>query len=64
MGDDSSLWGPLIEKAFAKYWGNYGHIVGGASQMAVRTMLGGVFESHDHASMKKEQVWQILHTNA
>lgn len=29
MGDDSSLWGPLIEKAFAKYWGNYGHIVGG-----------------------------------
>ena len=51
MGDDSSLWGPLIEKAFAKYWGNYGHIVGGASQMAVRTMLGGVHMTHHHKTM-------------
>ena len=64
IGDDSSLWGPLIEKAFAKYWGNYGHIVGGASQMAVRTMLGGVHMSHDHASMTIDQIWEILHENA
>lgn len=27
--EDHSLWGPLIEKAFAKYYGNYEHITGG-----------------------------------
>ena len=30
IGKDGSLWGPILEKAFAKYHGNYLHTVGGA----------------------------------
>ena len=44
VGDDNSLWGVLIEKAFAKYWGNYVHIAGGDPSMAVRTVLGTPWE--------------------
>jgi len=29
---------PIIEKAFAKYHGNYEHIVGGDARKAARTM--------------------------
>lgn len=32
--------------------------------MAVRTMLGGVHMSHDHASMTIDQIWEILHEHA
>ena len=29
LGTDGSIWGPVLEKAFAKLHGNYSHIVGG-----------------------------------
>ena len=29
-GGDGALWGPILEKAFAKYHGNYLHTVGGS----------------------------------
>lgn len=38
QGADGSMWGALLEKAFAKYWGNYSHIVGGQSSAAIMTM--------------------------
>ena len=28
---DGSLWGPILEKAFAKYHGNYHHLIGGVA---------------------------------
>ena len=34
-GDDGSLWTAILEKAFAKYYGNYEHIAGGQAQMAI-----------------------------
>ena len=40
------MWGPLLEKAFAKHWGNYTHIVGGMSNAALHTMQGGPSATH------------------
>ena len=47
-GTDFSVWGAVIEKAFAKFHGNYKHIVGGIGRMAVRTLVGGPFEDYWH----------------
>lgn len=38
--DKEALWAPLLEKAFAKYHGNYEKIVGGQTERAVRTLTG------------------------
>lgn len=40
-GKDNSLWVAILEKAFAKYYGNYYHIEGGFPEVAVRTINGG-----------------------
>ena len=34
LGDDSSIWGPIMEKVFAKYTGNYSHIEAGDTRRA------------------------------
>jgi len=60
VGDGSSIWGALIEKAFAKYHGNYEHIVGGAPAVAARTLHGGPSDNLWHADYTMEQVWAKL----
>ena len=41
VADDGSVWGPLIEKAFAKFHGTYGRIEGGDLTDGVTAMNGG-----------------------
>jgi len=48
VSEDKGLWGPIIEKAFAKYHGNYEHIIGGSPNYAVRTLSGAPFYSIYH----------------
>ena len=48
MGDDSALWMPILEKAFAKYYGNYERIAGGNPMKAVRALNGSPFDSYMH----------------
>ena len=45
---DNSVWGAVIEKAFAKFHGNYKHTVGGWPHRAVWDLLGGPYEEYDH----------------
>lgn len=40
IGHDTSLWGAILEKAFAKLHGNYQRIEGGDPRVAVRTLIG------------------------
>lgn len=40
-GSQNEIWVPLIEKAFAKHYGNYAHIVGGFTNEAVEDLTGG-----------------------
>ena len=40
LGSDGSIWAPILEKAFAKFHGNYLHLNMGKPFNAVRTMYG------------------------
>lgn len=40
IGRDKSVWGPLYEKAFAKYHGSYEALVGGLPGAALNTIAG------------------------
>ena len=35
VSEDSAIYGPILEKAFAKYHGNYKHLIGGDPGMAL-----------------------------
>jgi len=50
LGPDSALWVPILEKAFAKYQGNYENIVGGDPRWAVRTLTGAPYDIEFHGS--------------
>ena len=61
IGEDSSLWVPMMEKAFAKYHGNYSHIVGGDARMAARTMNNAPFDIvHHRKDLKMEALWKKM----
>ena len=57
MGPDAALWAPILEKAFAKLHGNYGHTVGGDSRRAARTLSGGPYESFSHSDSTQDEIW-------
>ena len=44
------MWTAVLEKAFAKYHGNYKHIVGGDPGYAVRTMTGAPTDLYRHSN--------------
>ena len=60
VGYDQALWGPILEKGFAKYHGNYQHIIGGLPQYATRTLIGAPYETYWHTHVDKEFLWQKL----
>jgi len=60
IGTDSSIWGAILEKAFAKYYGNYIHIKGGWPGTAVQTMLGGPYETKWHNSILVDDLWNKM----
>jgi len=60
VGDDESLWGMILEKAFSKYHGNYNRIAGGNPSYGVRTLVGGPYEIHAHADYTDDALWNIL----
>jgi hypothetical protein len=40
IAEDSSMWVPIIEKVFAKYYGNYEHLTAGDPRAAARALNG------------------------
>lgn len=54
ISDDKALWGPLIEKAFAKLHGNYSHIELGHPSQAIRTLTGSPFIIIKHDDKEPE----------
>jgi hypothetical protein len=43
IGKDKSLWGPLLEKAYAKFYGNYEVLEAGWAGTAMSVLTGGPF---------------------
>ena len=57
LGDDMAMWAPLIEKAFAKRFGNYEHIVGGLPSEAFKTLTGSPSIMYEHKDVNAETLW-------
>ena len=54
MGPDQALWAPLLEKAFGKLHGNYGHTESGDPKTAARTLSGGPHETFGHSAFTED----------
>ena len=48
IGPDMSIWGAIMEKAFAKYHGNYARIVGGDVVDGINTLNNSPYERNWH----------------
>ena len=59
-GDDGSIWGAILEKAFAKYWGNYAHLDGGSPQYAIRTMTGAPWLVEWNSTTSADKLWATI----
>lgn len=61
IGDDKALWGPILEKAFAKYLGQYEAIDAGIGAYGIEVMTGSPFTRfwHDEA-MDNEEIYEDL----
>ena len=57
MSDEMAFWVPLIEKAFAKRYGNYEHIVGGVPSEAFKTLTGSPSLMYEHSDVNVETLW-------
>ena len=60
ISDDFGIWVAIIEKAFAKRYGNYEHIIAGIPSEAIRTLTGSPYTMHEHKDMDVEALWQLL----
>ena len=57
------MWAPILEKAFAKRFGNYEHIVSGAPSDAIRALTGSPYVMYQHKNQDVEMLWQLLTTH-
>ena len=64
LGTDNAVWGPLVEKALAKYTGNYWHLDGGLIYDGVSMLNGSPFETIVHQPYSRStvvnQYWNTL----
>ena len=64
VGKDGSLWGPILEKSFAKYYGNYEAINSSQASIGIEGMIGSPSEDFDHPAIIKEnrgeELWQSM----
>lgn len=60
LGSDTPLWAPLLEKAFAKRYGNYEHITEGVPSEAIRALTGAPFISYEHSEMTESTIWDLI----
>ena len=58
MGEDGALWGAVLEKALAKYHGNYHHTHGGAMSLSIRTLYGAPEKYLTHSEFTVDTLWE------
>ncbi len=63
VGKDQSMWGAFLEKAFAKVYGNYGHMFAGDPRDGIRSLTGAPSLLYTHASFTLEFIWSELVKN-
>lgn len=60
IGEGSSMWGPILEKAFAKLHGNYHHIIEGNPREATLSLTGSPSLYQVHENFTADQIWSQL----
>ena len=60
ISNDGSIWGPILEKAFAKVYGNYSHLVSGDPRNAARALNGSPSTLFSHKSSRNsaDSMWK------
>jgi len=60
LSDDGAVWGMMLEKAFAKYHGNYKHIGGTIPVYALRTLYGAPWERLRRENYTADWIWKKI----
>ena len=60
LSDNNGLWPMLLEKAFAKFYGNYNAIQGGSVGKAVELMTGAPGASMNVHIFTADSLWNVL----
>ena len=63
LGKDGSVWGAVMEKVFAKRYGNWEHTVGGWMYAAVAAMNGSPWVNHWHGGISSDDLWTLVKTH-
>ena len=62
--EDGALWGPILEKTFAKYLGNYEAIDAGVASHGIEALLGSPYNNWTHAELldegRTEELWDAM----
>lgn len=59
LGQDGSFWAMIVEKMFAKWYGNWEHLVGGWMNLAVSAMNGSPWVTHVHNN-NGDDIWNYV----
>ena len=62
IGEDGSIWAPIIEKAFAKFHGSYARTILGDAVEGIETLNGSPNMKIDHKKDSIEDLWKMLST--
>ena len=60
IGEDGSVWAPLLEKAMAYYHGTYEALHGGWPETALETLAGAPGKQYWHYDTNKSDFWDML----
>ena len=62
VSDDGALWGPVLEKAYAKYIGNYEALNGGYIGPGIETIVGSPWQDlwHDGGTVTADWMWKVI----
>ena len=60
ISNDGALWMAILEKAFAKYHGNYSHIEGGWPFHAIKNLYGAPGGYLHHPNLTVDELWETL----
>ena len=60
IGEDGSVWAPLLEKAMAYYYGTYEALDRGWHDTALNTLAGSPGRVYWHDDMSRDELWDML----
>ena len=64
MSDDGALWGPLIEKAFAKLIGSYEAIISGDAAQSIEVLTGAPATRYSHEGADSSTAREVFNAVA